>query len=472
MKQTKVAIIGGGVTGVSILSHLVHDERFTSEITVDVYDNAYTMGRGQAYQEDNEHLLINVPADEMSLGESHPDYGTWLKSENGKEVYTSRQQFGDYVKDQLEAIASIHEGVHLRYATVDGIEYDSSNGKFTLSIEEEEVLYDRVFLTIGQLRYGDPYNLKGSQGFLYDPYPLSRKLADIEDDNIGILGAGLSAIDCVRYLIIDKQVEKVSLFSRSGEMPSVRGERTEITLRHFTEEILRDRIRNDEIALTDIITLFKKELAHQNIDESLFFRRTGNTLQDLNYDLEHQETVGRLQYLIIKVNPIFSDVYQYLSRNDKKAFLEKYHHLIEENHSPMPAEVARLLVQWGDEGRLHIIDGTEHIKKENGFTILTKEGGAYQVDTLINATGPVKDVRRGDSKIIQSLMNHMIIAPSEFGGIMVDADRHVISPKVGTVQGMYALGALTIGSDYLSNSVQLLQKNAQKLINRFYEDMY
>ena len=91
---------------------------------------------------------------------------------------------------------------------------------------------------------------------------------------------------------------------------------------------------------------------------------------------------------------------------------------------------------------------------------------------MINATGPVKDVRRGDSKIIQSLMNNMIIAPSDFGGIMVDADRHVISPKVGTVQGMYALGALTIGSDYLSNSVQLLQKNAQKLINRFYEDMY
>lgn len=471
MKQTKVAIIGGGVTGVSILSHLVHDERFTNEITVDIYDNVYTMGRGQAYQEDNEHLLINVPADEMSLGESHPDYESWLEADGGAGEYTSRQQFGDYVKDQLGSIAATHRGVHLRYATVEEIQYDSSSGKFTLSIEEDEVLYDRVFLTIGQLRYGDPYNLKGSQGFLYDPYPLSRKLADLEEDDIGILGAGLSAIDCVRYLLIDKQVKQVSLFSRSGEMPSVRGEQTEINLKHFTEEILKSRIQNDEIALKDIIMLFRKELAHQNIDESLFHRRTGNTLQDLKYDLEHQEAVGRLQYLIIKVNPIFSEVYQYLSRNDKKAFLEKYHHLIEENHSPMPAEVARLLVQWGEEGRLHIIDGTEHIRNEGGFIILTKEGGEHRVDTLINATGPVKDVRRGDSKIIQSLMNHMIIAPSEFGGIMVDASRHVISPKTGTVQGMYALGALTIGSDYLSNSVQLLQKNAQKLIARFYEDM-
>ncbi|MHC0552148.1 FAD/NAD(P)-binding protein [Salinicoccus sp. CNSTN-B1] len=94
MKQTKVAIIGGGVTGVSILSHLVHDERFTSEITVDVYDNAYTMGRGQAYQEDNEHLLINVPADEMSLGRATRIMELGLNQKMGKRCIPAVNNLG------------------------------------------------------------------------------------------------------------------------------------------------------------------------------------------------------------------------------------------------------------------------------------------------------------------------------------------------------------------------------------------
>jgi uncharacterized NAD(P)/FAD-binding protein YdhS len=54
---------------------------------------------------------------------------------------------------------------------------------------------------------------------------------------------------------------------------------------------------------------------------------------------------------------------------------------------------------------------------------------------------------------------------------LVDQKRHVISPKTGTIENMFVLGSLTTGADYLSNSVQLLNRNAQKIVGQFYNQL-
>ncbi|WP_271397892.1 FAD/NAD(P)-binding protein [Salinicoccus roseus] len=471
-KSQNIAIIGGGVSSVSILSHMVHNAGFNDEITIDIYDTERMMGRGPAYQEDSRHLLINVPTEEMSLGNGHPSYREWLESNSHEPVtYTSRYLFGEYMRELMTSVAKVHDNIHLHHTLADDIQYDSENGRFTLHSGDEVKIYDHLFLTIGQLNYLDPYQLKASEGYIYDPYPLDEGLSAVDDDRIGIVGSGLSAIDCIRYLLIERGVPEVHAFSRSGDMPSVRGTPTDVELSHFTYEELESLKVNDEISLESIKEIFKKELAHQGVDEALLDRRTGNTLADLRFDVSHLDEIGRLQYVIISVNPIFSDVYQYLSRSDKVEFLDKYHPLIEENHSPMPLEVAEDLIKWAEAGQLHIVDGTRSIEKEDEFIVSTEEEEQYFIRTLINATGPEKDVRQDDTGIIGALLNHQIIAPSEFGGILVDQKRHVISPKTGTIENMFVLGSLTTGADYLSNSVQLLNRNAQKIVDQFYNQL-
>ena len=471
-KRQNIAIIGGGVSSVSILSHMVHNPEFGEELTVDIYDSERMMGRGPAYQADSRHLLINVPTEEMSLGNGHPSYREWLESNSHEPVtYTSRYLFGEYMKGMMTSIAERHDNVHLHYTLADAIQYDSENGHFTLHFGDESRIYDHLFLTVGQLSYSDPYQLKGCEGYIYDPYPLVEGLSDVDDDRIGIVGSGLSAIDCIRYLLIERGAPEVYAFSRSGDMPSVRGTPADVELRHFTYEKLESLKVNDEISLEAIKELFLKELAHQGVDEALFDRRTGDTLADLHFDVSHLDEIGRLQYVIISANPIFSDVYQYLSRSDKTEFLDKYHPFIEENHSPMPLEVAEALIKWAESGRLHIVDGTRSIEKEDEFIVSTEDEEQYFIRTLINATGPEKDVRQDDTGIIGVLLNHQIIAPSEFGGILVDQKRHVISPKTGTIENMFVLGSLTTGADYLSHSVQLLNRNAQKIVDQFYNQL-
>ncbi|MCD2478967.1 FAD/NAD(P)-binding protein, partial [Mammaliicoccus lentus] len=62
----KVAIIGMGTAGVSTLNQLTKHKNFKN-ITVDIFDSSEDMGMGKPFQNDSDRLLINLPANQMSL---------------------------------------------------------------------------------------------------------------------------------------------------------------------------------------------------------------------------------------------------------------------------------------------------------------------------------------------------------------------------------------------------------------------
>lgn len=468
-RSVKAAVIGCGVTGISTVSHIVNDDRYTANIQLDMYDNEVLAGKGPAYQRDSGHLLINIPSGEMYLEDDGSDYIQWLEANDYPAVrYTSREQFGEYTRDKMESLVRDNENVHFIPGMVEDVRFDSGTGQFKLTADGMDKVYDFVFLTMGMLRYSDPYSLEGEEGYIQDPYPVEEVLDDLEGET-GIIGSGLSAIDCARYLLLENKKERVFIFSRSGEMPSVRGAHADIRLQYFTKGTLRSLVENDEIPLSSLKQLFMREMEANGVDYSLLWRRTGDTIQDLKYDMAHPEAVGRLHHLIMALNPIFSEVFQYLSRTDKRKFMEEYHPLIDENHSPMPKDAAEKLVEWAEEGRLVIVDGMENVVTGDRFSIRTDEGENYRIDTLINATGPVKDIEKDMRGLIGALHDHQLIGRNEFGGIMVDRSRNVISPNVGTLEGMFALGALTVGADYMSTSVWILIQNTKKLAGQFYD---
>ncbi|WP_411842076.1 FAD/NAD(P)-binding protein [Salinicoccus sp. HZC-1] len=467
----KIAIIGGGVTGTSILEHIVSDDRYTESIEVDLYDTEELAGKGPAYRADSKHLIINIPSGQMSLSDEDNGFIEWLKSKNYPVAeYASRSIFGEYSREKLEASVKKHENSNLIFHEVKDVKFDSDTARFTLTSDYGSKDYNYVFLTIGMLKYSDPYNLEGTPGYIQDPYPIEETL-DSLNGVTGIIGTGLSAIDCIRYLLLENKKEKVYVFSRSGEMPSVRGEYADIKLKHFTKETLQSLITNDEIPLTALKQLFFKEMEANAVDYSLLKRRTGNTVEDLIYDIRNTEKVGRLHYLIMALNPVFSEIFQYLSRADKQKFMDEYHPIIDENHSPMPKEAASKLIEWIEAGKLVIVDDMEDVEKGEDFLIRTSDGESYRMDALINATGPVKSISRDLSGLTGVLRNHLLIGENEFGGIMVDRNRNVISPNIGTIKGMFALGMLTTGADYMANSVWLLVRNAKKLSDQLYSQL-
>ncbi|PTG88376.1 pyridine nucleotide-disulfide oxidoreductase, partial [Staphylococcus chromogenes] len=113
----KVAIIGMGTAGVSVLRHLVKFKQF-KQLEVDVYDNEVNMGQGKPFQDDSEDLLTNVPADMISLNQDNlNEFKEWYQSQNkfdyGDATYLPRFVFGHYMKGQLETFYNTFENINV-----------------------------------------------------------------------------------------------------------------------------------------------------------------------------------------------------------------------------------------------------------------------------------------------------------------------------------------------------------------------
>ncbi|MCK1976984.1 FAD/NAD(P)-binding protein [Jeotgalicoccus huakuii] len=466
MAKKRIAIIGTGVAGTSLVKFFVSDERFNENYVIDLYDGKKTMGRGYAYQHDDENLIVNLPAELMSLTSDQGDYIKWL--ENNKyeaESYTSRSLYGEYIHSTLMNFVHRHQNINTVESLVEDISFESDENIYTVYADGAASKYDAIFLTNGEMSYSDPYELKGEKNFIYNPYPIEDVLNNVKG-RIGIIGSGLSAIDCFRYLLKNGH-SKVTVLSRSGELPSVRGTYYELSGEYFTIENAMSDKKHGLIPLDRIIELFRKELRAHGIQEELLTRKTDRPEIDLKFDLEHPDEVGKIQYLISSLEDTFKVLYKYLSRKDKTRFMEEYHELIQSNHSPMPPHGAKQILEWIDKGRLEFLDDMESVEVNDEFLVGFEDKKQEPFDVLINATGPVSDIRKDNTLLIKNLYNRMLVEPDEFGGLLIDKYHRVISPRYGTMYNFYTIGALTVGSDYLIKGVTMLATETYHLVNHF-----
>lgn len=468
MKIKRIAIAGAGVAGISILKFFVNDKRFGKHLEIDIYDAPNTMGRGYAYQHDDDHLVINLPAEEMSLTADSDDYIKWLeKTGHEVESFTSRRVYGEYMHSILMSFSDAHDNINIIKKYAENIVFNEESGTYMLRADNVSCDYDAVFLMTGELSYSDPYKLKGDSNYFYNPYPIEDNLKHLTG-RIGIIGSGLSAIDSFRYLIRNGH-KKVYVLSRSGEMPAVRGTHFDIELQHFTLEAALQYERDGLIPLEKLLGLFKLEMEAQQVDSSLFERKTDRPEIDLKYDLEHPDSVGKLQYLITDLEDTFKILFKYLSRRDKRTFLKEYHPYISGNHSPMPPYGAAEILKWIDEGKLVFMHGMESASADNGFTVTFGDGKSEHFDILINATGPVKSIEKDDTKLLQNMYDAMLLEADEFGGVLINKNHEIISPRFGTLENFYTIGALSAGSDYLIRGVGMLASETEDLVNHFFE---
>ncbi len=442
-------MIGAGVSTVSLLKNLTEINDLKT-LNIDIVDSQSQFGRGNAYIEDSKYLMSNVPVHEMMLDDDPNHLADWLDDKGiHYDRFCTRETFGQYMHEILTDIIEHHENIHYKYGRIEQLDYD---GKvYRTRFDGKTFEYDYVYLGIGMLEYVDPYELKGTPNFIYNAYPLTENLNDI-DGNVAIIGSGLSGIDCLRYLLIERKLDKVYMFSRDKEMPAVRGVSHTFEFKYLTHDALGARMKDNNLNLEDVKELFLQEARHQGLDLSLFKRKTGRIIEDLTFDLEHEESVGKLEYFLIEFNKVFTHYLHKMSGDDQAYMMKHYHPYIEENYSPMPLAVAEDIVEWLLVSKLIMVENLEEIEYNNHFILKTK-GATYDMDVVINATGPHNDIEKSSNRLIKYLFSQELIKPHHLGGFEIDAHYHVISPKYGVQKQMFALGELTFGMTYLSNAV-------------------
>ncbi len=212
-----VAVIGGGFSGAMLAARLA--ER---GVACSLIDRTGTFGPGLAYSTPFEGHLLNVRSDRMSAVEGRPgDFVDWLRDNCPRHAdpdgFAPRRLYGEYLQHRLNAVRLAHPGM-IELVTGEA----AAIGRDSLRLSDGRVIAARAVV----LATGNPAPKtasKGSRRIISDPWALSALERIGPEDEVIIVGTGLTMVDMVLWLDATGRKGRITALSRHGLTPRVHG---------------------------------------------------------------------------------------------------------------------------------------------------------------------------------------------------------------------------------------------------------
>jgi uncharacterized NAD(P)/FAD-binding protein YdhS len=240
--KTSIVIIGGGASCISFIDALLKknlQEKY-NELSLTILEKSSEIGPGNAYTRDLSSNILNTKAGYITIFKDHPgDFYNLLECNEYKwkadfpdlkitrDTYVPRPLFGMYMKDAFAYVCSScqHRGIkvkvmHDEAIDIKKLEKDKVN---VITKNGLSITANKVVLACGTQQRSNmlpPY----SSSIISTPYPIQHLSQKVNtDESVAIIGARLSAIDATIGLIESGHTGSVTIYSRSGHFPRVRG---------------------------------------------------------------------------------------------------------------------------------------------------------------------------------------------------------------------------------------------------------
>ena len=271
----KVAVIGGGFTGVAFIIHAIRAAQPGVGLDFTIVEPAAQLGRGVAYGTDEPQHRINVPSDRMSIFAADPGHATrWLLAHGAIDAgsadarghyYVSRARYGEYVAATLnEVVANAAPRVRVvhRRATATGLQKIGAGYVVQLA-DGTQLDADRVALCFGHTPSKPPGVIDAEvfddDRFVAHPWSADALRAIAPDASVLLVGTGLTMADVAVTLLERGHRGRITAISRRGLRPRPHGVFADTgdflgdapaprTARGLLR-MLRERIATDELAL-------------------------------------------------------------------------------------------------------------------------------------------------------------------------------------------------------------------------------
>lgn len=478
----KVAIIGMGVAGTSVLREWTKMQKQNPTIQITVFGDKETFGSGKAFQQDDPGLLMNQAAKFTSIvPENQDDFVEWIKTNHNdkhpESKFYPRAEFGAYVAERMNQWLA-ESNANIIFEKVNSIRI-SHNQQLRLTWADQSGTFDAVHLCTGIFPYKDPYDLNDHSHTIANPFPMNEKLAALPHGaKIGIIGMGLTSIDVFRYSFAHRNDLKLSFFSRSGTFKTLISDVDSVENQYITKEnIERAKVENNNIIpLATYLDWFKKELKFQKLtlNEPLTAESLGSK-QSMELQLAHKSEIDIIQTVLKNITLLQTDIWYTLSETDKYIFLNKYYKTWDKLRAPFPPETGENLVYAWNKNKFQVYDNLVQVNKNNSsFTFKLDNEETIEVDYVINATGNDLNVSHNMEQVplISQLANERIIQAEPFGGLQVTVpELSVVSQKYGVIDTLKAHGQLIAGVQFGNSSVRIISKSAQAsvedIMNKF-----
>ena len=212
-----VAIIGGGFSGSMLAARLAE-----AGVRSTLIERTGGFGPGLAYSTPFEGHLLNVRADRMSAVEGRPgDFVDWLAGNAPQHAnpdgFAPRRLYGEYLQHRLNAARLAHPGmIELLTAEVAAIEGEGLRLGDTRMLAADAVV----------LATGNPAPRtagRGQRRVLSDPWALAALERIGREDEVVIIGSGLTMVDMALWLDANGRTGRIKVLSRRGLTPRAHG---------------------------------------------------------------------------------------------------------------------------------------------------------------------------------------------------------------------------------------------------------
>jgi uncharacterized NAD(P)/FAD-binding protein YdhS len=206
-----IEIVGGGFSGLMVLTHLVRES--THPLQINWCEPSGDWGLGTAYGKSEQIHLLNVRANRMGAFAGQPQgFWEWLEQQSGNhyaaEDFVPRPIYGDYLQSILRGTLAL--AAQKNIVVMQRQQAITSYKKIAES--------DAIVLACGTPPPRE-FAIKGDASrYLADPW--RKEWPDLSAaKNIGIIGTGLTAVDVMLSLKARGFSGRITAISRHGWLP-------------------------------------------------------------------------------------------------------------------------------------------------------------------------------------------------------------------------------------------------------------
>ncbi len=436
--RQRVAVIGGGASGVlTAINLLVRSDDPALEVVV--HEASGILGRGVAYGTNDQRHLLNVRARHMSAFPDAPsdllDWALRTGRSSDPQGFLPRADFSIYLQDRLADVAD--DRLRVQAGRVQDI-VPTADG-FEIVTERSRSIATDVVLCHGN-QPPRPLEVDGEElpdapWHVANPWELSRLRALPADASVLVVGTGLTAVDTVITLLEDSAERSVTMVSRGGRLPKA----------HVGQAHTAWVTKVPEGPLTaDLLAEAVAEECRAAAERGVGWRAVVDGLRPATQDIWH-----RLPY------------------DERVRFLEVHAREWEVRRHRMAPEVALRLQRYRYEGRLAVRAGSLADVEDHGQrcrVVTDPPAPPYDVEAIVNCTGPLSDVRRSADPLLRSLLARGTAAPDRLAlGLDVTDDGQLVGADGRVVQGCHVVGPPRKGALWESTAIPEIRAQAAQV---------
>ena len=430
-----IAIIGGGFSGAACALHLLRDHPGLP-LDLTIIEPRAVLGAGLAYSAPSGVHRTNVAAARMSVLPDDPlHFHHWLHAQGEPErdpacampdgrLYPARAVFGRYVDGVLRAQIAAHPGARFAHVRGSATAVAAMGGRLRIDLQASGPIdADAVVLAVSHTAPDTPAPLRGLPHLVSDPWDIDALSAIAPAARVLVVGTGLTACDCIAFLLARRHRGPITAISRHGLLP-----RPRTTL---PVEAEGDFTVCPEITASALLSRIRSAVAHA--------QAAGRPWENVVDALRQQAGIawGTLDWterrrLLRHLRTIW-DVHRFQSAPQIDSALARAR-----SAGTLTVKAARLL------GAHQAASGVQVTLRPRGLATMPE---TLTADIVINCTGPGHRTVTGADPVLRGLAEAGALCADPANlGIWVDGQSRVLRADATSWNNLFVAGPLARGT--------------------------